>query len=674
MHFKKHIHSTLLTNKSVCSKIKANTEVNDMKKRIFPLFLSILIPFSVMAVGCSGDIDASNDESEISLAESKDESSDTSDESIDNTVSDESSKPDGEIKNEPITRPEGYPTLCGSFMQPNAFKGYSYDRMKQHLQNMHDVGIDILILQWSFENASDGVTSVFFDSSFDSGDKANTFDDSGKNFLDTLLRAAEAVGVKVFIGLNDNAEWWQKSVTDKNWIEKQADIGLDGAKQMYEKYKSLYPDAFYGWYFVFEFYNLQAPAPMIDNAAYLLNLYRNGLYELDAEMPMMLSPYISSSGASPEDTRSLWTSVFAKTDFRNGDIFCCQDSVGAGHIGLDRLDAYYSAIKEAVDSKDGLRFWANNECFTQSDWSTAPLDRFVEQLNISSKYVEAHITFAYSHYANPDTGKTGYHLAYKTYYETGKIPESILKKPEITYTSESSGATVKISGSIQNADKTLMGIRIYKNGEMIKLIDLSTQYGKDKYSFNFTDHNLNGSGKANYSVCGVDYYNNNGEAVEFEVDFKGKNGKNVATGKSYSLLTPPGSNYPDESGISLTDGKFGDASYWSPEWVGFLNKPEIIIDLGKTEKSIYAIEVNTLGGGSAAVYAPTEITVFVSDDGKDFKQAVAKSFSPDLGVDSQKTVLRSVILDNAVSGRYVKIAIGTNQSWIFIDEISIYSE
>ena len=262
-----------------------------MKKRIFPLFLSILIPFSVMAVGCSGDIDASNDESEISLAESKDESSDTSDESIDNTVSDESSKPDGEIKNEPITRPEGYPTLCGSFMQPNAFKGYSYDRMKQHLQNMHDVGIDILILQWSFENASDGVTSVFFDSSFDSGDKANTFDDSGKNFLDTLLRAAEAVGVKVFIGLNDNAEWWQKSVTDKNWIEKQADIGLDGAKQMYEKYKSLYPDAFYGWYFVFEFYNLQAPAPMIDNAAYLLNLYRNGLYELDAEMPMMPSAF-----------------------------------------------------------------------------------------------------------------------------------------------------------------------------------------------------------------------------------------------------------------------------------------------------------------------------------------------------------------------------------------------
>lgn len=661
----------MLTNKSVCSKIKANTEVNDMKKRIFPLFLSILIPFSIMAVGCSGDIDASNDESEISLAESKDESSDTSDESIDNTVSDES---DEAIKNEPITRPTDYPTLCGSFMQANMFSGYSTDRMKAHLQNMYDVGIDILIVQWTFETTSDGVKSVLFEDGFEANEKTLDFDNSGSATLETILAAAEDVGFKVFIGLNDNAEWWQKSVTDKNWIGRQAELGLDGAKQMYEKYKSLYPNAFYGWYFVFEFYNMNAPEFLLDNAAYLLNLYRNGLYELDAEMPMMLSPYISSSGATPADTQRLWTYVFGKTDFRKGDIFCCQDSVGAGHITLDKLDAYYKAIKNAADTKDGLKFWANNECFTQSDWSTAPLDRFVEQLNISSKYVEAHITFAYSHYANPDTGKTGYHLAYKTYYESGKIPESVLKKPEITYEVEASGATVKISGSIQNADKTLMGIRISKNGEPIKMNDLSAQYGRDEYSFNFTDYNLDGSGKANYSVCGVDYYGNDGEAFEFSVDFKGKNGKNVAISKSYSLLTPPESNYPDESGISLTDGKFGEASYWSPEWVGFLTKPEIIIDLGKTEESIYAIEVNTLGGGSAAVYAPTEITVFVSDDGVGFKQVAFKTYDPDLGVDSQNTVLRNVILDGTVSGRYVKLAIATNQSWIFIDEISIYAE
>ena len=188
-------------------------------------------------------------------------------------------------------------------MQANAFSGYSTDRMKAHLQNMYDVGIDILIVQWTFETTSDGVKSVLFEDGFEANEKTLDFDNSGSATLETILAAAEDVGFKVFIGLNDNAEWWQKSVTDKNWIGRQAELGLDGAKQMYEKYKTLYPNAFYGWYFVFEFYNMNAPEFLLDNAAYLLNLYRNGLYELDAEMPMMLSPYISSSGATPAESR-----------------------------------------------------------------------------------------------------------------------------------------------------------------------------------------------------------------------------------------------------------------------------------------------------------------------------------------------------------------------------------
>lgn len=646
-----------------------------MKKRIFPIIFSVLLPFSALLCACSEGSDVSSLPQDESNAASEPPSTLTeASDTVSNEASDEVSTPSEDIKNEPIVRPEGYPTLCGSFMQPNAFKDYSYDRMRQHLQHMYDVGIDMLILQWSFETTSDGVTIVYFDSGFDESDKARSFDESGKDFLDTLLRAAESVGVKVFIGLNDNAEWWQKSVTDKAWLDSQTELGVKGARQMYDKYKSLYPNAFHGWYFVFEFYNMLAPAQMLDNAASLLSGYRNGLYSIDPEMPMMLSPYISSSGAGPEDTKKLWSYVFDKTDFRSGDIFCCQDSVGAGHISIDRLDEYYSAIKEAVDTKEGLRFWANNECFTQETWSTAPLDRFVNQLNISSKYVEAHITFAYSHYANPDTGKTGYHLAYKEYYETGKIPESSLKKPDVTFEADATGATVKINGTARNENKLLMGVRIYKDGEILKYIDLSTQYGKDEYEFAFTDYNVNGSGTAKYSVCAVDYYNNDGEAFEFEVSYKGKNGKNVAEGKKYALSLQPEAGYPDENGNALTDSKYGNAAYSDPAWLGFLGRPEITVDLGKTENGIYAIEVNTLGGGSAAVYAPTEITVYVSDDGNSFKQIATRTFDPDLGVDSQKTVLRSVMLDSAASGRYVKISVATNQSWIFIDEISIYSE
>ena len=630
-----------------------------MKKHILPLFLSILIPFAAVFTACGTEgSGASNENAPPERSDAASLASETGDDVT--SVIDVADK--------------DYPVLCGGFMQPGPFAGYSVERMKQHLGYMREVGMDTLVLQWTFNVEGEKVTRAYFAQSFEQSQKSASFDASGERFLETLLSAAEQTGIKVFVGLNDSAEWWQKGVNDRGWIEAQASLGVAGAKTIYEKYAKEYPNALHGWYFVFEFFNMKANATQVENAAYLLSLYRDGLYSFSPEMPMMLSPYIASAGADESETERLWKSVFAETSFRPGDIYCCQDSVGAGHITIDRLEGYFKAIKAAVDTKPGLVFWANNEDFTQSDWTTAPLDRFVRQLEISDKYVEAHVTFAYSHYQNPDTGKTGYHNAYKTYYETGVIPETVLKAPEVGYKPSADGSSVAISGKAKNENDSLMGVRIYKNGEIVKFIDFSQNYGKKEYDFSYTDFNLSGTGSAGYRVCAVDYFANESPFYEFNVDFNGKNGKNAALGKKYTLAVQPESQYPDEEGASLTDGKLAEAAYYDPAWAGFLGRPEITVDLGKVETGIYGIEISTLGGGSAGVYAPTNISVSVSDDGKSFRPAVTRDFDADPGVDSADRVARSILLAENVSGRYVKISVATNQSWIFIDEISVFAE
>jgi hypothetical protein len=658
-----------------------------LKKTFFSIILAALLILSTLLSACnSGNTEQSGESGSAESSESESISSNTESskpvESVNENskadasdVSDEGSETDDEImNNEPVVRPTGYPTLSGSFMQPPTFKNYTPERMKKHLNYMKEVGIDTVILQWTFETEGGKVLNSYFDSSFDSSEKVGNFDASGKNLLDTLLSSAEELGMKVFVGLNDSAEWWNIGVSDKGWLTTQSKLGVKGARQIYDTYKEKYPNALHGWYFTFEFYNMNAPEAFLDNAAYLLSEFRNGLYGIDGDMPMMLSPYISSAGASAADTGKMWTYVFSKASFREGDIFCCQDSVGARHITIDRLDEYFKAIKGAIDTVKGLHFWANNEDFAQESWGTAPLDRFIEQLNISDKYVEAHVTFAYSHYQNPDVGKTGYHLAYKEYFKTGKIPETSLAKPNVEFAVESNGALVKISGSIANPDKTALGFNVYKNGELIKQIDLSSDYGKAELKFSLEDTNITGAGSAKYKICAVDYYNNESPDVEFTVDFKGKNGKNVALGKSYTATVPAEANYPDDGNKSLTDGKLGQPAYYDPAWSGYLGKPEFIIDLGKTENGIYAIDVSTLGGGSAGVSSPNEITVFVSNDGASFTQVLSKKFENDTGTDDSKTIVRNVVLNESISGRYVKIAIATNQSWIFLDEISVYAE
>ncbi len=667
-----------------------------MKKKFLPIFLSVLMPFSAFLTACGGNVSESSQKGDSEYSELSDTSSDNSFEDTSNTSnesvsgsesgsesssdtsneSDNSTDNDSDAsnkgENDTIARPDGYPTLCGSFMQPGAFKGYSAKQMESHLQTMYDVGIDILILQWSFTTEDGKVTDAYFDSDF--GDnRADIFDASGAALVENILSAAEKVGVKVFIGLNDSSEWWQMGVLDRNWIDTQANLGLNGAKQLHDKYAAKYPNAFYGWYFVFEFYNMVAPDAVINNASYLLNLYRDGLYEIAPSMPMMLSPYISEAGADPKETGVLWQKVFAGTNFKNGDIYCCQDSVGAGHISIDRLDAYYAEIKKAVDTKDGLLFWANNEDFTLSTSSTAPLDRFIEQLNITDKYVSAHVTFAYSHYQHPDMQKFGEHEAYKYYYENGMIPESTLTKPEAEFTSEPNGNVI-IVGTLKNPDKTAQGVNVYKNGLLIKQFDLSGDYGKDELEFRFTEMNVGGNGVAEYSVCGVDYFGNEGESLVKTIEYKARNGKNVALGKDYTLLLAPEENYPDETGKTLTDGNEGLEMYFDRAWVGFLGAPSVVIDLGAKTDGIYSLKVNTLGGGSAAVFAPTGIKVYVSDDGSSFKEVKNQEFDPDNGTDSSYSVKRVLTLDEDVSARFVKVEVTTNQSWIFIDEIAVYAE
>ena len=115
-----------------------------MKKRIIPLFLCLLMPFSLLLGSCTGEKQSVSENENNSVAESKNESG------AESSIPETSTEASVDTSDSPSTRPEGYPTLCGGFMQPNAFVGYSQSQMESHLQTMYDVGIDILILQWSF--------------------------------------------------------------------------------------------------------------------------------------------------------------------------------------------------------------------------------------------------------------------------------------------------------------------------------------------------------------------------------------------------------------------------------------------------------------------------------------------------------------------------------------------
>lgn len=325
-------------------------------------------------------------------------------------------EPSEESEEPPVIKT--WPTLSGTFIQPGSFSSFTVERWERHLDNLLEAGIDIVIVQWTSETPYGKLKSIYYPSELSIEKLSNC--SVQPNLLPNLLKAAEKKGVKIFVGLNLSDEWWQIACTQEAWNANQASVGVGMAKEMYALYKKQYPNAFYGWYFAWEMFNGMSNQEA--KAASFLNQYLDPLTELDKSMPLMLSPFVRSSGGSAENAGKEWKAVFSQTHFRDGDIFCCQDAVGAGHITIGQLDGYFRALKEAVDTKPGLRFWANNECFTK-DYKPRPLSDFLQQMQIAKPYVEDYVTFAYSHYYSPDIpGKVEnrtYHDAYIRYYETG---------------------------------------------------------------------------------------------------------------------------------------------------------------------------------------------------------------------------------------------------------------
>lgn len=308
--------------------------------------------------------------------------------------------------------------LTGTFFQPEGFGRYDDSMWDRHMKLLKEAGIDIVIIQWTAKTPAMKFSYTAYPSALAEKNKVENFSEGGKYVLEGCLKAAQNNGMKVFVGLNESDEWWKDFVYNWDWCKAQAELGNEIADELYGLYKEKYPDAFYGWYYVWEMFNGMNGYEKV--CADMININLNHLTKLDSSMPLMLSPFVRTAGGTAEEAGEEWTEFFAHADFREGDIYCSQDAIGAGWMDIDSVVDYFKEIKKAIDTKPGLIFWANNENFTDTDvvkvekkgdkrFIPAPVDRFVKQMELTDPFVTGHVTFAYSHYYAPDRNPPDHH-------------------------------------------------------------------------------------------------------------------------------------------------------------------------------------------------------------------------------------------------------------------------
>lgn len=374
------------------------------------------------------------------------------------------------------------PSFCGSFIQEYLVVNWDDKRWDQEMEMLKEAGMKYLIYAPALLVSEQGNAATNYPSTLFKKKQQN-------KTLEKCLRSAQKNGVKIFIGLNFNERWW-KFDYEANWLYTQMEMGNRVADEIVALYKDKYPDAMYGWYWTWEVDNLNCMTEESQSIlAKALNVNLDHLSKITPKMPFMMSPFMNYKvGGNAEKYGKMWENVFAQTHFRIGDIFAPQDCIGAGGLNLDNLWEWFSKLKQAVNTKPGLKFWGNVETFDQRFWTSAPLERVKKQLEIVNGYVGNIICFAYSHYNSPFVVNEDYHKAYLEYSKSGQLPKMATPEKVVNANIQKLAEGVKIKWVADNL-KGVAGYSIYRDGELIK--QLQTQNGVFPTTFVDAEGDLN---------------------------------------------------------------------------------------------------------------------------------------------------------------------------------------
>lgn len=435
-----------------------------------------------------------------------------------------------DIDAQPLTR-----GMEGSFIQSWMVRDWPQERWDAELSAMQDAGMKYLIVQSVADVAyrTDGsaygqdysrYAKDYAVSMYPSALPLFSGSNNGIDSLERCLAAAKAHDIQVYLGAYSDNRWWlfgwgmpaaPAGVTDLKkdsylaaWAKENAELTASMIEEIYNRYSAKYADTIAGWYYYNEVWNIDVACAGTDGGVYAEILSDNmnriiaKINAVDPSKKFMLSPFYNTTISTAVQNGNMWADIIGKTNFRKGDIFAPQDCIG-GHPDdamNGTLDAWTKELKRASLANSNVSFWSNNENFTDGG-GIALLDRYVRQLELTSRYAEKNICFSWNHYYSPELVNAGYQKTYMDYLENGVLESQAPTAPTLS----KSGYTVNISGSADNIG--VCGYYIYKGN----MQTLAATLVCDKNSLP-SSYTANSAGT--YYVVAYDFANNQSLPVQ----------------------------------------------------------------------------------------------------------------------------------------------------------------
>ena len=569
--------------------------------------------------------------------------------------------------------------LDGSFITGDLCASWSDARWQEEFTSLKNAGMHYVIIQAIADSYPGRKTETIYPSTLPNTALASYISSSAnKDIVDACLRNAESAGIKVFIGIDMSTNWWNVYGNDTTWLYNQMKLDNQICDEVWNLYKTKYPNAFYGWYWSYEVDNVNfkssAQQSVLINA---MNLQLDHLNSSKEKLPFMWCPFMNSSLGTPQAYELMWENVFAGLQTSPGDIFCPQDCVGAGGLKLNEVVNWFSALRQAVDTKPGLVMWSDVETFEISTETTATLDRVISQLKMEQPYVDNYVSWEYCYYDSPNNIDPGFQETYIDYLNTGVLDTTAPTDPTKFSAVLKENGDAALSWDAATDNIGICGYNVYRNGSLIYKSQVPRKYGGSNTYLQtaYTNSGLAPNTTYTYQVQAYDFANNV-SALSTAVSIATGNVKTISTGCIYKTSIPADKNYPDVNNKKLTDGIFASKAYYAdPAWVGFSDPfdsiIDVVIDLGAVYHVKYFIAEYLLDP-QPAVFLPKKVIVSISTDNTTFTDA--GELLQDIPIDSVSSIYKYYNkLSSPVDARYIKFSTTPGGYWTFCDEFEVRS-
>jgi hypothetical protein len=293
--------------------------------------------------------------------------------------------------------------LRGAFFQINdTIVAMNGAEMREELGAMKAVGMDLLIVQYAR-----------YDSLYYFPQRSEGEVDSQKDTIGSIMDAADALGMKVYLGLGLDSSFWQGKID----IRKHLDDNRGLLDALWLRYGSR--PSFAGWYLPEEVddRNFQTKERVEMTRFYLDGIVSHAKSLSSA--PVLLAPYF---GQKPNGAAyaAFWDKVLGPN---HPDVIAMQDGVGCRRTTVKEASGVLRDLAEVM-KKHGVRLWVDIEGFDQihgwpvddAEWAAVPatLERLRSQIEAETPFAEEAVVFDFPSYLSPRASPALY-SAYASY-------------------------------------------------------------------------------------------------------------------------------------------------------------------------------------------------------------------------------------------------------------------